>query len=243
LSYDEVVHSTVRALSEFGRFSEADAVINKLLSIVEGKSALYIMTCSAASYSHWTASKFDRAVEFSFLGVEAKKESGLDTRFDCSHDLALALRDSGKTKEALLLFLNGEKMADVVSLGLKKYGNNGPFYGNIGRCLLLDGNLEDAEICIKKSAHILESQNNIASGNNRGYAAFWLGEINAKLGKSHLAVLCYENACYKWQKTHLVMFKRALTELGKIMPGAARRIEESIERPEAVRKYLDYVGV
>ena len=56
-------------------------------------------------------------------------------------------------------------------------GRGGSYYGNIGRCLFFQGDFENAQICLIKSASSLEKERNELMLLNQGYAGLWLGEF------------------------------------------------------------------
>ena len=132
------------------------------------------------AYAYWIRGEFPEAKRWAAEGVQLKTASKVDTAYDCAHALALARRDLGDYEEALNYFLQGEKIETLVS-GNVDAARKGPFYGNIGRCLQLLERYEDALVCLKASAYLLETEHDYSNILlNRGWAAMWIGEVQVK---------------------------------------------------------------
>src|SRR5205807_2562437 len=116
------------------------------------------------------------AIKWGAEGVDLKKSTGADTKFDSGHSLALARRDFGMVDPALEYFLRGKKLPEVIA---EKDGNTslgGAFYGNVGRCLHLMGQIDPALSCYRKSACLLaESSRTLLE--NEAYIRQWVGEV------------------------------------------------------------------
>jgi len=209
--FDSVSAKLVDVLGDLGRYDEADKWMDILAATVAGKSARYIWFCNLRAYAYWIRGKFGEAKMSASEGYELKITSNIDTDYDCAHTLALARRDSGEVAEALAFFLDGIKLEDVLAPANLDEKRGGPFYGNIGRCLQFENKNQEALICLKKSAYLLEKdrdESNILL--NRGYAAMWLGEVHSKLNEPDLAYIAFRSASGKWKAVSPARSKAAL---------------------------------
>src|SRR5262249_50919475 len=158
-----------------GRFSEAEVWIRHFEETITGKTARYILFCKVRAYSAWLKFDFPTAIDWASKGVDLKSSSNLDTAADCAHTLALAKRDSGDVETALRYFLKGEKLETVLDPDEFVASRGGEFYGNIGRCLQFNKRFDEALICLRKSAKILETTETDDAIMNRAWAASWIG--------------------------------------------------------------------
>lgn len=215
--FDTIAEKLVAALGDLGRYEEADLWIQRLSSTVAGKSARYIWLCDLRAYAFWIRGRFDEAKAAALEGVQLKTASRIDTQYDCGHHLALIQRDSGEIPPALSYFLKGETLEAVVSPLPPDSKRAGAFYGNIGRCLQFMGRFDEALICMRKSACLLESEESSNTLLNRGWAAHWLGELLQAKGAIDEAYLAFRSAFAKWKIVSPERAKRALTDSESIV--------------------------
>jgi tetratricopeptide (TPR) repeat protein len=216
--YDSVSENLVHVLGDLGRKDEADKWVEILAASVVGKSARYIWLCNLRAYTSWIRGDFEGAKKWADEGYQLKLNTKIDTNYDCSHTLALARRDSGQVKEALIYFLRGDKLEDVLAPTHLDEKRGGPFYGNIGRCLQFLNKNDEALVCLKKSAYLLETdhdESNILL--NRGYAAMWLGEVHSKMNQPSLAYIAFRSASGKWKVVSPARSKSALEKADMIV--------------------------
>jgi tetratricopeptide (TPR) repeat protein len=77
---------------------------------------------------------------------------------------------------------------------------------------------DDALVCLKKSAYLLESNND--SSNillNRGWAAMWIGEVQVKKLEFDQAYISFRSAAGKWKVVSPERAKAALSNAGAIL--------------------------
>ena len=120
--------------------------------------------------------EFKEAIEWGEKGKDLKDRTDVDTRWSTEHNLALARRDFGQPDTAMIYFLGGvpiEKVVDPEEFDDKR---DPSFYGNIGRCLHLMGQIDPALICYRKSALLLQRERN-PHVENRGFIRSWMGEL------------------------------------------------------------------
>jgi tetratricopeptide (TPR) repeat protein len=148
-------------------------------------------------YHYWFIGAFDNAIKWGERIVELKKDNSL---IAVIHTLALAWRDSRvdeNIEKALNYFLENNKLDDVLNEPAKS-DRNGPYYGNIGRCLWYKGEYDNALNCYKKSLFMLNQGNIANSMMNKGYAYFWIGEVLMKLDRKTEAFYFLKNANILW---------------------------------------------
>jgi len=197
---DQLVEATVTILSDLGNFAEADSHLDRFEASIPGKTARFIRLCNLRCYSLWCRGDHALAVEWGSRGDELKTFAGLDTDSDCRHHLALARRDNGDIARALEYFRHDISITDVLAGTVPKHlATNGAFWGNIGRCLQLQGTLNEATVCVVRSAMTLnDSDHEIV---NRGFAAKWLGEIAEAQNDFNGAYLCFSAAREYWVRS------------------------------------------
>jgi tetratricopeptide (TPR) repeat protein len=105
----------------------------------------------------------------------------------------------GDSEGALRFFLGGDSLDKICDIAEFDEKRGGPFYGNVGRCLQMQDRLGHALVCYKKSARVLEASPDSDSVMNRGWAAYWLGEVLEKQGEWEKAFWSYKAAYCRWR--------------------------------------------
>lgn len=195
--FDDVVADYVQALAHLGRYDDAETILQRYEKII-GKTARYINLCNMKCYLYWWCGEYGDAKKWGRTGIDMKKNFNIDTNFDCSNYYALAQRDSGDVAEALIYFLQNYSLEVVLNTSELLSDKTGEFYGNIGRCLFLQGNIKDALICYKKAMKLLEKKKSALSGINLGWGYFWIGEALEKITDCKLAYSFYCKASKVW---------------------------------------------
>ena len=175
--FDVVFSAQIKFLSNLGEYEEADLVLNRYAMTVLEKNARYIRYCDTRSYSYWLRRNFTEALSWAKMGNELKLSSGVDTEIEIGHTLALAERDSGNPDVALETFLYGNPLQTVIDPDELDEVRGGAFYGNIGRCLYLMGQIDGALACYQKSALLIEKERQREFLLNQGYIRLWVGEV------------------------------------------------------------------
>lgn len=150
-------------------------------------------------FLHWLSGDFTVAVEWGEQGVSLKTETGVDTVFDASHNLALSKRDAGRIDEALNHFQAGMRLEDIVDPTKMDVVRAGAFYGNVGRCLQLMGQVESAMTCYWKSAIRIEEQPDGEHIANQAYVRQWVGELLITKGDDRQGEAFLRAALAKWE--------------------------------------------
>lgn len=198
--FERLFSKFIKLLSEDGSFDELFNYLDGYRESVSQGTARYIGVCELYSYTYWMKEDYLEAISWGERGLDIKKKSGLDTSNDTEHNLALARRDSGEVETALQYFLRGEELDQVLIDDHFKSERGADFYGNIGRCLALQKNLDSAKILYCKSFDLLEKEDGSHSQLNLGYASLWLAEINEIIGDIEIAICFYLNSIYLWDK-------------------------------------------
>lgn len=240
--YSEVAAALLAALGHLGRHEDVDRWLEKFKSEVEDKSVRYIWMCDVAAFAHWIRKDYDGAIKWGTEGVRLISESHFDTFFEPHHTLGLALRDSGRVSEALTYFLGGETLEAVLTPAHFDNKRSGAFYGNIGRCLQMEGRYDDALVCLKKSARLLEAERNLHAPINRGWAAHWLGETLVLQGNSDLGYAAHRTAAAKWKNISPMRSQEAAGAAQNLVPLLSEKTLIATGDWECEQRYLGWLS-
>lgn len=197
--FDSVFTSLFDAVAAMGRDYQCQALKEMYADTISHKNARYINYCDIMCGYYWIRGDYFSSMKWGVEGVELKKTSNVDTAFDASHHLALAQRDSGAVDAALNYFLKGKPLQSVTVDQPPEKSVGGAYYGNIGRCLHFMGQINQAMICYKKSALVIEDEITAASLANKGYIRQWVGEMAYSKGDRRLASACFSAAAVCWE--------------------------------------------
>lgn len=197
--FDDVMSFLIESVSAMGRQSQTMFLLEKYKETIPHKNARYINYCDLMCQNYWISGDYLSAIKWGVEGVQLKSTSDVDTVFDARHNLALAQRDSGAVDEALRYFLKGAKLETILAEGDEKARLGGAYYGNIGRCLHISGQINSTLICYKKSARIIEKERAQTSVANKGYIRQWVGEVMYSKGDRRLASACFSAALGCWE--------------------------------------------
>ena len=196
--FDGLFTSFIKLLVNLGDIEEANDALARYRETIQVKDARYINYCDMQSYLHWMNQNYSAAIRWAAEGVELKK-SGVDTHFSSVHSLALAQRDSGAVEQALKLFLEGAKLDEATDPKEFDQDRGGAFYGNIGRCLHMMGQVDTALVCYNKSAFAVEEENETDHLENQAYIRQWIGELLLMRGEEDAGKLFLKAAHSKWE--------------------------------------------
>ncbi|CAG35598.1 metallophosphoesterase [Desulfotalea psychrophila] len=197
--FDELFQVIIEALIEFGHEADARRFLKNYEDFVEEGTALFIGFCSLMTWVEWHLYNYDEAIYWGERGRYLKKQSSIDTSCDCSHNLALALRDSGRYAEAMEYFLMGNSLESLFYADAESE-RDGSFWGNIGRCLMLQGDYINAIQCLKKSAESLGNDQGANGIKNQGYAAKWIAQCLEECSILDDAYIFYRKAKSIWDQ-------------------------------------------
>lgn len=224
-SFDHVVGSTAAAFEQLG---EAEAVEDLLLrheGTVPQKTVRYIKHCDIRAYVAWLRDDHDGAIEWATRGVSLKRDTNVDTSFDCEHTLALAQRDNGQADVAINHFLGADTLEELIASGATQ-DRGGTVYGNVGRCLHLMGRLDEALVLYRFSLKALERDTTALSRSNRAYGRKWVGEAFVEKGDIEKAEAFFLDAVKLLGSWAPLRVKDIIAELSKLHPESAAFLGE-----------------
>jgi tetratricopeptide (TPR) repeat protein len=217
-AFHDVVSHVISALVEHQREGEARHYLNRYENIGNGRTVARLRYCKVASYLEWVLGNHARAIELGREGTNLIEESDIDTEHNPSNTLALALRDSGQINEALKIFAPDQTIEDILLEDYKASGKDATFYGNVGRCLYLRGELELALHCFVNSAELLKANLDSTSVLNQGYAALWIGESLESMGDYNASYNFYSQSINIWSKRAPIRMSIPMQKREKIQP-------------------------
>ncbi len=197
----DFAHEAFTRMSDFGNFSMFDIHIKKYLHVFSEPDANLILAKSALCHRHWAEGNFGEAIKqgksvsdlIDFLGES-------DTRHG-KHRYYLALRDSqdiDNIQEALDFFCEGKSVDSMAKESCTP--SNASYYGNIGRCLLYLGRIDEALSFIAKSYQAFNTESSLFfNRHNLGYASKWIAEALEKTAEHQSALYFYINAKNLWK--------------------------------------------
>lgn len=197
--FDSVFHSYHRNLANLGRRQDARMALDTYEETLVGKDARYINFCNMQTYMHWVAEDFVTAIKWGLEGWELKSGSGVDTTYSTEHNLALAQRDSGAIDPALKYFVGTNNITDVLNPKKVESRQDGSFYGNIGRCFHLMGQIDSALVCYTKSARLVEKEDDDGDQENQAFIRQWIGELLISKKEVSTALYFLVAAREKWR--------------------------------------------
>jgi tetratricopeptide (TPR) repeat protein len=196
--FDVVFYYQTELLGYLGEYQEVEELLEKYQATVSEKDARYILYCELRCRLYWVRGEFTKAVEWGKIG-QTLKDSGVDTRHDVTHALALAERDAGRPESALPLFLKGRALSEILDPDEFDDHSDGAYYGNIGRCLHFMGQTDSALICYQKSALLLEKHGMNQHFVNEGFIRAWIAELFVAREQFRLAQVFLRAAYLKWE--------------------------------------------
>jgi hypothetical protein len=198
--FDNIFRIHLMALSHLGETTEVDKLLDKFELTVVDRDSRYILYCDMKCYSQWERGELADAVKWGEIGQTLKTSTNVDTKFDVSHNLALARRDAGHPELALPVFLAGRSVAEVIDPEEFDEKKRGEHYGNIGRCLYMMGQFDSAIVCYQKSAILIEKDPVNEHFINQGFIRRWIAEVLIARNEFRLASIFLEAARVKWEQ-------------------------------------------
>lgn len=194
---------------QMGKHEHANKNLEKYKLIIQGKNQKYLLYCSQMCYLLWYQELYNDAIIVGEEGVYLLTESNLTDNYNLRHNYSLALRDSKKEKnikKALDYFLRNEPLDKTLNKNDIDVNLSGHFYGNVGKCLELLEQFDDAFVCYCKSLKILFSKYD--STLNIGYASSWISNLLAYERKYKDSLFFLKHARNCWEKTSAIRAKQ-----------------------------------
>jgi hypothetical protein len=232
--FDDAFDALITCMVDLGRVDEVDGYLDRY-GAISAKSASYVGYCGLRCYAYWFRGDHKSAIDWGARGQTLKIATSVDTDHGCHQYLALAERDGGMVDSALVRFLAGVPLERVVAPELLP-NRSAAYYGNIGRCLWFNSDLDRAVICYKRSAVLLEKEEGAKTIINQGYARAWIAEVLVARREFDLAYYFMRTAASRWKKVappRALDIERKIVELReKLQPfeAFAGMSDDEIER-------------
>ena len=175
-------------------------LLERYEAAIPGKSSQFILLCNLRCYFDWYQERYESAIVWGERGDRLKMDTAVDTSFSSKHNLALAHRDGGEVDKAIVIFLGGESLEDVIDQDEELDDKVGSYYGNIGRCLYIKKELNEALVCYVKSARLLQQGRDYVDRLNRGYVRLWIAEVVIHNGEIELGAMFLRASMYTWEE-------------------------------------------
>ena len=175
-------------------------LLERYEAAIPGKSSHFILLCNLRCYFDWYQERYESAIVWGERGDRLKMDTAVDTSFSSKHNLALAHRDGGEVDKAIVIFLGGESLEDVIDQDEELDDKMGSYYGNIGRCLYIKKELNEALVCYVKSARLLQQVRDYVDRLNRGYVRLWIAEVVIHNGEIELGAMFLRASMYTWEE-------------------------------------------
>jgi tetratricopeptide (TPR) repeat protein len=212
LSNFETLWERVAKISvEFGDGLFVDDIINKYESLIENKEEEYIRLCHVKAYVHWFRQEYDEAVSLCEEAMYLLKRANQPDKFNIEHHQALAYRDSGvfdNIKTALGVFIQNNTEENILNIVDIPNEDNGPMFGNVGKCYFLLERFDDSLIAYYKSFYYLFNDHSSNRLLNLGYAALWISQALGKKSLIEPAIYFYRFAMSSWEASSPALVNR-----------------------------------
>lgn len=222
----------IDTLTDFGKFDDASAYLTKYEKHITNKGTNYIRFCKSKCHFFWFQNRFQDAIFLAEEAITLEEQSKTKSGLDLSHSLALALRDT-KQKDnitkAISIFLKDKAIETLLSENEDNF-IAGETYGNVGRCLQFNGNIDDALICYRKSINKLEDPM------NKGYGYFWYAECMITKNQIDVALWFLRQAHIIWKLQSPVKAKsiekklNAIIEVNPTLVTITERSDREVEK-------------
>lgn len=214
LEFAEVFFAKAAA---FGRYDLFDNYMDKFTSVYQTPDTHMIFSKAALCHRSWISGDFEAAIREGRSAVDLIDHLEESDVWSGRHTLHLALRDSkvlSNVDEALRYFCAGKTLEELMcdetdSVAPTKLGN-------IGRCLLYQGDVNGALKFICKSyTGFMREDSGYFDKHNLGYAAKWLYEMLRDGGRAQESIYFLLHARNIWKND---------------MPGEANKIDQIISQ-------------
>ncbi|MFP7609143.1 SIR2 family protein [Serratia quinivorans] len=206
-NFEPLLSAVSRSSVNYGDDIFNGGIIEKYESIIESKEESYIRLCSMKAYAHWFNGNADEAIDICEEALYFLDRANQPDKYSIRYDLALAQRDSGRSDnidKALLYFSNNADINRMTNVKDDEFSNgdddNGPRYGNVGKCLMLQGRVNDALVCFYKSFYLVNKRHDSARLLNVGYASSWISDALFDKGDFITSLYFHRYSIDVWKK-------------------------------------------
>jgi tetratricopeptide (TPR) repeat protein len=105
----------------------------------------------------------------------------------------------------------------------------------------MDGRLDEALLCFKKSARILENASDSNVLINLGWAASWIGQVLEKQQRFEAAYVAFRRAAMKWKIPSPPRAKKAMEDAIRMRSKLPGNANIPADDWECNRSYLDWL--
>lgn len=178
--FDNLFRQVLGLFSEYGSSELVVRYTKRYEEIVGINDERFINVLSIRCYDAWVRKQFREAIEFGERAEYIEKKLKSNDEYQALHHLALARRDSGDAAElgrALEVFLGGDDISVIVDPENMERNRGGAYYGNISRCLFLQGDVVGAKMSLAKAFRIIFDGDTGERLVHLGYAALWFYEL------------------------------------------------------------------
>jgi tetratricopeptide (TPR) repeat protein len=236
--FDPVLSAFIKSLEALEETADADDLLRRYEGTITQKTARYIKYCEVRCHSFWVRAQYEQAIEWGIRGDDLKKQTNVDTEYDCAHALALARRDGGDPETALKYFLGSSDLDEIASSQVAPTTEGGAKFGNIGRCLQMMGDAERALTCFRKSAAILENDDSLDRLNNQAFAREWIADAFASLNNREMAYIFYTDAEVMLRSTAPARARRIQAAINNLFPN---EVPSHITESAAKRRVSNWI--
>ena len=210
-NFEKLLEWTVKSSVEFGAEDINKNLIEKFSSIIEHKEESYIRLCAIKAYSFWFKGEHTDCLSISDEALFLLKKGNQPDNYSIEHHRALSLRDSEtlpNINEALKYFLGQYKLESLLDPQDDSNNPNGIVFGNVGKCLLLKGQTNEAIHCFCKAFVYIENSDTGDRLLNLGYASFWIAEALESNNLKEEALYFFKYALDSWKSCSPVLSNR-----------------------------------
>lgn len=198
-------------LCSFNKFQKSSEFLEKYKQFIVSSNSYLINYYSILCHTSWMKGDFESAIKYGEIGENFLNTSDLSDTFLLRYNLALARRDSRKDEDiikALNYFLQGEELS-VFLKNTNSKTDQSAIWGNIGRCLELLNDLNNALFCYAKSFELLCSEQHSLVRTNLGYAAFWIFGILRSQNNDIDSIYFLKCSMNQWINSAPILYKES----------------------------------
>ena len=231
-NFESLLEDTIRSAVEFGSDDFANSLISKFENLIENKEKAYIRLCGIKSYVYWFRSNYDDSISIAEEALYLLKKGSQPDSHSIEHHKALSYRDCNSEvylSKALDYFCKNKELSVLIDTTVIDAVGSGELYGNVGKCLALQGKYEDSLACYYQSFYFIFRDDNSCKLINIGYASLWISESLSKTTNKNASLYFYKYAMESWKSSSPALVNR---NIGKVEISSGDVIKTSIMSQE-----------
>jgi len=181
---------------------------------------------------HWFRAEYEESISIAEEALYLLKKGSQPDNYNIEHNKALSYRDCNSEEllsKALAYFSKNNELSVLIDTSVNDADGGGALYGNVGKCLALQGKYEDSLACYYQSFNFIFKDNDSTRLINIGYASLWISESLSKTKDKNASVYFYKYAMENWKSSSPVLANR---NSGKIAISSDNAIFTSIMSQE-----------